>query len=100
MQRLSTPNCKKHITISTENLQWLKQQIKCKQFGGLSHGIEKSLYQLQKKDINTISNYLQKETVMITPSDDTWVKNMAEKYNCSYSSVINFALGMSRNEEK
>jgi Arc/MetJ-type ribon-helix-helix transcriptional regulator len=40
---------KKTITIDKELLDWTEQKIKEKEFGSLSHGIEKALFELKKK---------------------------------------------------
>jgi Arc/MetJ-type ribon-helix-helix transcriptional regulator len=40
---------KKTISIDKELLDWLEQKIQEKEFGSLSHGIEKALTELRKK---------------------------------------------------
>jgi Arc/MetJ-type ribon-helix-helix transcriptional regulator len=43
------PKMPKTVTIDSELLEWLEGMIKVKEFGSLSHAIEKALYQLKKQ---------------------------------------------------
>jgi len=40
---------KKTITIDKELLEWIERKIKEKEFGSISHAIEKAVTELQKK---------------------------------------------------
>jgi len=40
---------KKTVTLDSELIEWLEQKIKEKEFGSLSHGIEKALTKLKEE---------------------------------------------------
>jgi len=40
---------KKTVTLDSELIEWLKQKIREKEFGSLSHGIEKALTKLKEE---------------------------------------------------
>jgi len=43
------PKVPKTVTIDKELLDWLEEMVNCREFGSVSHGIEKALYKLKKE---------------------------------------------------